>query len=114
MQQQLEQSIQSLLTRFPALGDVLAQAGIGCTTCSLGSCRVVDILEIHNLGAEASRTLLQRMGEVIFAGAPFEVPLLERRAEPDRGAFCPPLARMVEEHRTILRVICPYLRLGLR
>lgn len=101
----LDQSIQSLITRFPTLGELLSEAGIGCTTCSLGSCRVKDILEIHNLDTEASRRLLQGMGRVIYGDAPFEVPLIERQAGAPRSAFCPPIARMVEEHTYILRVI---------
>jgi len=105
MQTQLNLSIQSLITSFPSLGDLLAEAGIGCTTCSLGSCRVKDILEIHNLDDAQSRSLLEGMGRVIYGGAPFEVPVIERKAEPARGAFCPPIARMVEEHTYILRVI---------
>jgi len=101
----LDQSIQSLLTQHPALGHLLAQAGIGCTSCSLGSCRVRDILEIHNLDSGQSRRLLEGMGAAIYGGAPFEVPVIERKSEPAGGAFCPPIARMVEEHTYILRVI---------
>lgn len=116
MHQHLEQNIQSLLTQFPALGAVLSDSGIGCTTCSLGSCRVKDILEIHNLDAENSRNLIQRMGEVIYGGGTFEVPLLERRVAPVNSAFCPPIARMVEEHAFIKRVIAriPPLAAALR
>jgi len=105
MHQYLEQNIQSLLAQYPPLGPVLSEAGIGCTTCSLGSCRVKDILEIHNLGAEASRDLLARMGEVIYGAASFEVPVLEHRVVQAPATFCPPIARMVEEHAYVKRVI---------
>jgi len=101
----LEQPIKDLMERHPDLGGILSQAGIGCTTCSLGTCKVKDILEIHNLDSAQAQGLLTRMGEAIYGGEPFEVPRIERRAAPVRSAFCPPIARMVEEHTHILAVI---------
>lgn len=105
MQAHLDQFIQPLMQQHPGLGPVLEAAGIGCTTCSLGTCRVRDILEIHDLDPVATRTLLTAMGGVIFGDAPFEVPELPKRAPAARSAFCPPIRRMVEEHTYILRVL---------
>jgi len=84
---------------------VLEEVGIGCTSCSLGTCRIKDILEIHNLDTEATRVLLTRMGRVIHGGASFEVPELARKAAPVNAEFCPPIAAMVREHTHILRLI---------
>lgn len=114
MRDHLQQHIKPLMETHPALGPVLTSAGIGCTTCSLGTCRIQDILEIHNLDAEATRSLLQAMGEVIHAGRPFEVPDLPRKAAPTKASLCPPIARMVEEHTYILRVIACLPALGLK
>lgn len=105
MREQLERNIKELMDQHPALGGVLEAAGIGCTTCSLGTCRVKDILEIHNLDTARTHALLQRMGEVIYGSAPFEVPVLERKASEPRASFCPPIARMVEEHVWIKRLL---------
>ena len=105
MRDYLEQPIKDLMQRHPGLGDILGEAGVGCTTCSLGTCKVRDILEIHNLDTAQARELLTRMGRAIHGDAPFEMPSIERKAAPPRSAFCPPIARMVEEHRRILQVI---------
>ena len=105
MREQLDRNIKELMDQHPALGGVLEAAGIGCTTCSLGTCRVKDILEIHDLDTARTHALLQRMGEVIHGGAPFEVPVLERKASEPRASFCPPIARMVEEHVWIKRLL---------
>jgi hemerythrin-like domain-containing protein len=115
MRQHLETHIKPMLAEHPALGAVLDAAGIGCTGCSLGTCRVKDILEIHNLDPDASHALLTRMGAIIHAGRPFEVPVLERKAAPAKSTLCPPIARMVEEHTHILKVIglIPELTLAL-
>ncbi len=105
MREQLERNIKELMDQCPALGGVLEAAGIGCTTCSLGTCRVKDILEIHDLDTARTRALLQGMGEIIYGEAPFEVPVLERKASEPRTTFCPPIARMVEEHVWIKRLL---------
>jgi len=114
MRDHLQQHIKPLMETHPALGPVLEAAGIGCTTCSLGTCRVQDILEIHNLDTDATRSLLQAMGAVIHEGRPFEVPDLPRKAAPTKAALCPPIARMVEEHTYILRVVASLPALGLK
>ncbi len=105
MREALDQFIKPLMEQHPALGGVLEAAGIGCTTCSLGTCKVRDILEIHDLGPEATHSLLSAMGRVIHGDTPFEIPELPKRAPAARSAFCPPIRRMVEEHTYILRVI---------
>lgn len=105
MRNYLEQPIKDLMQQHPALGTILSEAGIGCTTCSLGTCKVKDILEIHNLDSAQAHRLLDHMGKAIYGSAHFEVPSIERKAAPVRSAFCPPIARMVEEHAHILKLI---------
>ena len=105
MKDHLESHIKPLLEAHPALGAVLESAGIGCTSCSLGSCRIKDILEIHNLDTEQVRALLTRMGGILHPGGTFTVPLLEREAKPSTGGFCPPIARLVQEHGQILGLL---------
>jgi len=105
MEQQLGRTIKELMEQHPALGAALEAAGIGCTSCALGTCRVKDILEIHDLDEEATAKLLSQLGGIIYEGAPFTVPRYERKPTIVRAAFCPPIARMVEEHACIKRLI---------
>lgn len=105
MEQQLERNIKELMEQHPGLGAALDAAGIGCTSCALGTCRVKDILEIHDLDEAATGKLLNRMGEIIYGGAPFLVPRFQRKPTVVRATFCPPIARMVEEHTCIKRLI---------
>lgn len=105
MQQHLDSHIKPLMEQFPALGGILDEAGIGCTSCSLGTCRVQDILEIHDLDTEQTQTLLGKMGAVIFGDRPFHLPPIQRKVAAPKAAFCPPIQRMVVEHTFILRVI---------
>ena len=105
MQRHLDSHIKPLRDQFPALGGILEEAGIGCTACSMGTCRISDILEIHDLDTAHTQALLQKMGEVIYQGNPFQVPPIERKQAAPKAAFCPPIQRMVVEHTFILRVI---------
>lgn len=105
MQRHLDAPIKPLLEAHPTLVQVLDEAGIGCGQCSLGTCKVSDILEIHDLDTEASRALFTRMGQAIHGAAPFDIPEITRTPQPAKSEFCPPLARMVEEHRHILKLI---------
>ncbi|MDP2876632.1 MAG: hemerythrin domain-containing protein [Holophaga sp.] len=115
MQRVLERHIKPLMIEFPTLGAILEEAGIGCTSCTLGTCRILDILEIHDLDTVQIQSLLQKMGTVIYQGAPFQIPTIERKVSAPK-AFCPPIQRMVVEHTFILRVIAllPRLVIALR
>lgn len=110
----LDEGIKALMDRHAGVGEALSRAGIGCVDCSLGTCRVKDVLEIHNLDTESSRALLTELGQAIFQGAPFTMPVIERKAAPVKASFCPPIARMVEEHTRIKRVIACLPSLGAR
>ena len=105
MQTYLERNIKDLIAEYPALADILTNAGIGCITCALGTCRVKDIIEIHNLDAETTQKLLTAMGKTIYSSAPFVIPVIERTPQTPRNTFSPPMRILVREHTVILRVI---------
>lgn len=105
MREHLQSHLKPLMAAHPDLGPVLEAAGIGCTQCSLGTCRVQDILELHNLDTAQSRALLTAMGRVIYQDQSFEVPEVVRTPAPAKSSLCPPVARMVQEHTFILRVV---------
>jgi len=108
----LDRNIKDLMASHPGLGALLEAEGIGCAGCGLGTCRTLDILEIHNLDTARIRALLEGMGRIIHGGAPFEVPDIQRKAVPENDGFCPPIQAMVREHGHILRVIACLPALG--
>ncbi len=57
MREQHDWNIKELMDQHPALGGALEAAGIGCTSCTLGTCRMKDILEIHNLDTARTHAL---------------------------------------------------------
>jgi hypothetical protein len=45
--------IKDLIAEFPGVGSILEEYGIGFGPCTVGICRLKDILEIHRLAIEA-------------------------------------------------------------
>lgn len=103
----LRTPIKELIERYPAVGKVLDEAGIGCTPCSVGTCLLHDIVEIHNLPPEEERDLMARIAAAVFPGKVVKLPE-SKRTRSGRArevSYSPPLKRLVEEHKVINRFV---------
>ena len=107
MTEVLDLYIKDLIVSFPVLGAVLAEAGIGCVGCSVGTCLLKDIVGIHNLTEVQERALLVAIAGVIFPGTTPDIPKIARKAAPAAGpkTLSPPIQELVNEHTVIKRVI---------
>jgi hemerythrin-like domain-containing protein len=101
----LRTDIKELIGRFPAVGAILEEHGIGCVPCSVGTCLLSDIVEIHNLSPEEEGELLGRIAAVIDPGAKAApVTVSARKTKGPRTiTYSPPMRRLVEEHTLIKR-----------
>ncbi len=111
----LDTNVRDVIARFPAVGGLLHEFSIGCVACTLGSCRLRDVVDVHGLSAAQEHTLFTRIAQVVFPGVAVELPRLARRtaarpAGPVR--FSPPLRELVEEHTVIKRAIALIPRLA--
>jgi hemerythrin-like domain-containing protein len=107
MEQSLRTPIKELIERFPDVGRILDAHGIGCVPCSVGTCLLSDIVEIHNLSEEEERKLLRRIAAVLFPGQAVPLPETKRSrpAGPRKISYSPPVKRLVEEHKIIMRFV---------
>lgn len=107
MERTLRTPIKELILRFPEVGRILEEAGIGCVPCGVGTCLLSDIMEIHVLSAEEERKLLGRIAGALFPGRTVPLPERSRSAPsgPRRPGYSPPMKRLVDEHRRILRFV---------
>ena len=98
--------IKDVIETYPAVGAVLAEAGIGCVTCSVGTCLIKDVISIHNLTETQEQTLFAGIAAVIFPGQTMTLPKTVRKTE-SGGArkLSPPLQALVHEHTQIKRVL---------
>lgn len=107
MEKYLRTPIKEMIGRFPEVGRILDEYGIGCVPCSVGTCLLTDIVEIHNLSADAERGLFGRIAAVLFPGQAVPLPETKRSrpAGPRKIVYSPPVKRLVEEHQLILRFV---------
>lgn len=107
MEQYLRTPIKEMIGRFPEVGRILDAYGIGCVPCSVGTCLLSDIVEIHNLSGDEERELLGRIAAVLFPGQVVPLPETKRSrpAGPRQISYSPPVKRLVDEHRLIMRVV---------
>jgi len=102
----LEMNIKDIINQYPAAGAILTQYNIGCVACSLGSCKLKDIVAIHNLPADVELALFTKIAGLLYPGQKMEISLPKRAPAPRTGKkLCPPIRDMVEEHTQIMNVI---------
>lgn len=99
--------IKDVISAYPAVGDVLINAGIGCVTCSVGTCLLKDVVGIHNLTDSQEQALFTAIAGIIFPGQTVVIPKTTRKITPPTTLkkLAPPLQDLVDEHSNIKRVI---------
>ena len=61
MEEYLNKSIKEIINQFPDVGNILSEYNIGCAPCSVGSCLLKDIVEIHNLPYEEEQESIAKL-----------------------------------------------------
>ncbi len=107
MEEYLNKSIKEIINQFPEVADILNEYNIGCAPCSVGSCLLKDIVEIHNLPAEEEQELMARIAKVIYPDREVKIPEIKRKneARPKEISYSPPMKKLVNEHVLIKRLI---------
>ena len=107
MKEFLNKNIKYIIAQYPEVGKILERYNIGCTTCSVGSCLLKDIIEIHNLSPEVEAELLYEIERVVFPGKEVKKRPLRQRAVRPQGEikYSPPIKKLVDEHVLIKRFI---------
>lgn len=105
MEEYLNKGIKEIIDQFPEIGDILNEYSIGCAPCSVGSCLLKDIVEIHNLPAEEEQELMARIAKVIYPDREVKIPEIKRKRPAKSGALScsPPMKKLVDEHLLIKR-----------
>lgn len=103
----LDSNIKDLIDTYPQIAGLLESFGIGCTTCSVGTCRLRDIIEIHTLSEIQERELFTGIAAIVYPGRNVEIPKLARKSAAAAGPkkFSPPMRLLVDEHVHIMKVV---------
>src|SRR3990172_3413788 len=107
MENYLRTPIKEIIGKYPPVGALLEEFRIGCVPCSVGTCLLADIVEIHNLSPEDEGTLMTGIAGIMFPGMVVALPEpRSRRSETTRKfSYSPPMKALVEEHRHIKRFL---------
>lgn len=107
MERYLKAPIKDVISRFPAVGEILDAFRIGCVPCSVGTCMLRDVVEIHDLSPEDEGEMMARIAAVVSPGRAV-APAPARRSRPAGPraiSYSPPLKGLVEEHKVIKRFV---------
>ncbi len=107
METYLDTPIKEVISKFPTVGHILEEYGIGCVPCSVGSCLLRDIIGIHHLSEEEEQDVMAKISRVVYPDREIKVPKLERKAETKSKEikYSPPMKELVDEHVLIKRWI---------
>lgn len=107
METYLNTPIKEVISKFPKVGEILEEYEIGCVPCTVGSCLLKDIIEIHNLAEEDEQEVMARVAKVIYPDRNIKIPKIERKAKTRSKEirYSPPMKKLVDEHVLIQRWI---------
>jgi hemerythrin-like domain-containing protein len=111
MTKYLEQNIKDLIGTYPPIGALLEEYKIACVSCNAGSCKLRDIVDIHNLPAATEDELFIKIMAIIEPGRKVTLPPRTVK-KTGGGPLSPPLRMLVGEHTQIKRVLALIPRLA--
>lgn len=105
MEEYLNKGIKEVITQFPEVERILDEYGIGCGACSLGTCLLKDIVEIHNLPEDQEREMMARIAKTIYPEKVIGVPKIREKGQVKGKElkYSPPMKKLVDEHVLIKR-----------
>ncbi len=105
MEAYLNKGIKEVIDEFSEVEKILEEYGIGCGPCSVGTCLLKDIVEIHALPAEKEQEMMARVAKIIYPDRVIEFPQTQRKTEDEikEIRYSPPMKKLVDEHVLIKR-----------
>lgn len=107
MERYLNMAIKPVITEFPKIGEILNEYEIGCVTCSVGTCLLKDIIEIHNVPKHIEAEMMKKIEAVIHGGdASTEEIKEDISIQTQREiTYSEPIQKLVNEHGLIKRLL---------
>jgi hemerythrin-like domain-containing protein len=105
MDEYLNKGIKEIINQFHEIENILNEYGIGCAPCSVGTCLLKDIVEIHNLNADAEQEMMASIANTIYPDKVIQIPQIKgkNKAKPGEITYSPPVKKLVDEHVLIKR-----------
>lgn len=104
MKKHLSRGVKSVIEDFPAVGKILDEFSVGCTTCFVGTCLLQDVVSIHNLSPNDEAELMYRIEKAIYPKRDVQrVGVTEKPEEATPFIVSQPIQALVDEHVVIKR-----------
>ncbi len=113
MLKELDRNVKDIIKEHPRVEAILTGYGIGCSTCSVGTCRLRDVIEMHNVPETDEREMMGEIAQTIFPGRQMSVPRIGNRAARKTTNLSPPMRMLVDEHKLIKRLLAAIPKLTL-
>jgi len=100
METYLNKGIKEVIDQFPEIENILNEYDIGCAPCSVGTCLLKDIVEIHYLPADKELQMMARITNAIYPGKEIKIPEIKSKPETKLHEikYSPPMTMLVDEH----------------
>jgi len=96
--------IKEVMFGMPKVGELLAAYGVGCITCTVGTCLLRDVLDIHNFSEDKKKVIMSQVDKII-AGEDVEIEPIKLEKTQQQTIFCSAIQQLVDEHKNILRLL---------
>jgi hemerythrin-like domain-containing protein len=105
MESYLNSGIKEVCTEFPEIGKILEEFDVGCNSCLVGTCLLKDVVEIHNLTKNTEKKMMDRIKKIIDPNFEIDETEIHNKTvkSPKKITYSPPLKKLVNEHKLILR-----------
>lgn len=103
MEKHLTRGVKDVITEYPEVGRILDEFKVGCTTCSVGTCLLKDVVSIHNLNPADEAELMYQIEKSIYPEREVEKKAVAETTEARPIQFSPPVQALVDEHTVIKR-----------
>lgn len=101
----LEENIKDLIQEYPLIASLLEKFDIGCVNCSLATCKLKDIIDIHNLSKKDETTLIANIFKVLDPKGLIKIPKIKRKPKDNAKKTSLPIQMLVDEHKLIKKLL---------
>ncbi len=108
MDKYMKMGVKPLIEAFPEVGKILEHYGIGCVTCTIGTCELADVVKLHALSPPDQAEMMSQIEKATSITRDVPAPQPPTTMEPPRPreiAYSPPVRRLVDEHGWIKRLL---------
>ena len=99
-----DMTIKGVISEKPKIGAFLAANGVDCVSCSVGTCLLKDVLDVHNFSGDKKKAIMSQIDRIIN-GEEAEITPISVEKHSNSAGFCAPIQQLVDEHKNILRLL---------